>query len=131
MAHFAELDNNNIVKRVIVVDDNDCLNENGEHEEEVGIAFCKNLLGQDTNWKQTSYNTKANIHVNGGVPFRKNYAGIGYSYDDELDAFIPPQPGFRGWVLNETTGQWEAPTPKPAFGMHIWSNETVSWVAID
>lgn len=131
MAHFAELNNENVVKRVIVVDDNDCLNANGEHEEEIGVAFCKNLLGQHTNWKQTSYNTLANTHQLGGVPFRKNYAGIGYSYDEELDAFIPPHPGCKGWVLNETIGQWEAPIPKPAFGMHIWSNEIADWVAID
>ena len=79
MAHFAELDENNIVLRVIVVDNNDCKDENGNESEAVGIAFCQNLLGGV--WKQTSYNNN----------FRQKYAGIGYYYNEELDAFLPPQ----------------------------------------
>ena len=93
MAHFAELDNQNTVLRVIVVHNNELL-DNGVESEAKGIAFCKTLFGG--NWKQTSYN--GNI--------RKNYAGIGFTYDPVRDAFIPPKPG-DNWVLDEATCQWE------------------------
>ena len=96
MAHFAQLDENNVVTQVIVVGNKDCADANGVEKESIGIAFCERLFGG--NWKQTSYN--GNI--------RKNYAGIGYSYDPARDAFIPPQPGPE-WVLNESTCQWENP----------------------
>lgn len=96
MAHFAELDENNLVKQVIVVHNNELL-DNGVESEAKGIAFCQSLFGG--NWKQTSYN--GNI--------RKNYAGIGYTYDEERDAFIPPKPE-GDWVLNEDTCQWEEVT---------------------
>lgn len=115
MAHFAELDENNIVLRVIVVDDNDCKDADGNESESFGIAFCNNLLGGV--WKQTSYN--ANI--------RKNYAGIGYKYDEELDAFIPPKP-FSKWVLNEETAQWEAPIEYPNDEKrYIWNDNKGEW----
>jgi hypothetical protein len=100
MAHFVELDNDNNVLKVIVVDNNDILDENGNESEEIGINFCTRLLGGI--WKQTSYNGN----------FRKNYAGIGYKYDEERDAFIPPKP-FESWILNEETCQWVAPIPYP------------------
>lgn len=102
MAHFAELDPNNIVKRVIVVSNKDNSDENGIENESYGVAFCKRLFGEYTNWKQTSYNNK----------IRKRYAGTGMKYDEALDAFIPPQP-FPSWILNEETIDWEAPTPQP------------------
>lgn len=92
MAHFAQLDENNIVLQVLVVENYLTLDENGQEKEEIGVQFLKNLLGQDTIWKQTSYNTHANNHIYGGVPFRKNYAAIGYTYDVQRDAFIPPKP---------------------------------------
>lgn len=98
MAHFAQLDENNKVIRVIVVGNADTSDSEGNEVEEIGIAFCKNLLGPDTNWKQTSYNHR----------IRKNYAGIDYTYDEELDAFIPPKP-FDSWVLNEETANWQSP----------------------
>ena len=98
MAHFAQLDENNVVTQVIVVGNRDCADANGVETESIGIAFCERLFGG--NWKQTSYN--GNI--------RKNYAGIGYTYDAARDAFIPPQPGAE-WVLNEETCQWENPNP--------------------
>lgn len=82
MAHFAELDENNIVMRVIVVSNSDLLNENGEETEQKGIEFCKSLFGQDTKWVQTSYNNN----------IRKYFAGIGYTYNEELDEFVPPEP---------------------------------------
>ena len=114
MAHFAQIDNNNIVTRVIVVANEELL-DNGVESEVKGVAFCQSLFGG--NWKQTSYN--ANI--------RKNYAGIGYTFDAGKDAFIPPQP-FASWVLDESTCRWEAPVPYPTDGkMYSWNEATLSW----
>jgi hypothetical protein len=118
MAHFAQLNENNVVLQVIVVHNNDCKDENGNESEAVGAAFCQNLLGG--NWKQTSYN--ANI--------RKNYAGIGYTYDSGRDAFIPEKP-FASWVLNETYCKWEAPVPLPADEKnYLWDESTISWIEV-
>ena len=103
MAHYAFLDQNNIVTEVIV----------GKDEGEDGVdweAHYATFRGQVC--KRTSYNTYGNVHLTGGTPFRKNYAGVGFSYNQNLDAFIPPSP-FASWVLNETTGLWEAPIPLP------------------
>lgn len=102
MAHFAELNENNEVVRVIVVDNNDTSNSDGEEVEQIGVAFLKGLFGNDTNWKQTSYN--GNIRV--------RYAGRGDVYDETLDAFIDPKP-FESWVINTTTYEWEAPIEEP------------------
>lgn len=114
MAHFAQLDENNVVLQVIVVHNNELM-ENGQETETKGIAFCQSLFGGT--WKQTSYNSK----------IRKNYAGIGYTYDAQRDAFIPPQP-FASWVLDEQTCQWQAPTPMPTDGnRYIWDETTTSW----
>lgn len=110
MAHFAELDENNIVLRVITVGNEMLLDENNIEQEHLGIEFCKSLLGGD--WLQTSYNTVANIHVEGKEPFRKNYAGIGFNYDQTLDAFIPPQPDSY-YLLNEDTCTWYDPLYEP------------------
>lgn len=116
MAHFAELDDQNVVLRVIVVHNNELL-DNGVESEAKGIAFCQSLF-PNTRWVQTSYN--GNI--------RKNYAGIGFLYDPIRDAFIPPKP-FSSWVLNESTCQWEAPVPYPTDGQrYIWDEATQSWV---
>ena len=118
MAHFAQLNDENLVTQVIVVANQDTADKDGVENEAIGIEFCTNLLGG--RWVQTSYN--ANI--------RKNYAGIGYKYDATLDAFIPPQP-FASWTLNEETAQWEAPTPYPDDGKrYSWDEETTSWVEI-
>lgn len=95
MAHFAKLDENNVVLCVVVVN-NDILLENGQELEQKGIAFCKELFGTQTSWVQTSYNGT----------IRKNYAGIGYVYDSQRDAFIPPKPEGEGWVLNEESCIW-------------------------
>jgi len=103
MAHFAQLDENNVVTQVIVVGNRDCADANGVEKESIGIAFCERLFGG--NWKQTSYN--GNI--------RKNYAGIGYTYDAARDAFIPPQPGPE-WTLDEDTCQWVNPNPPEIIG---------------
>lgn len=118
MAHFAQLNDENLVTQVIVVANQDTADKDGVENEAIGIAFCTNLLGG--RWVQTSYNAK----------IRKNYAGIGYKYDATLDAFIPPQP-FESWTLNEETAQWEAPTPYPDDGKrYSWDEATTSWVKI-
>lgn len=117
MAHFAELDANNVVTRVIVVGNQDCLDENGQESEAVGIAFCQQLLGADTRWVQTSYNSS----------FRSHYAGAGYTYDDQRDAFIPPKP-YSSWLLDEATLSWQSPVPMPSDGnAYRWNEETTSW----
>jgi hypothetical protein len=129
MASFAKLNSENIVEQVISIHNNELL-DNGVESEAKGIAFCKSLYGQDTNWKQTSYNTIAGIHNNGGTPFRKNHASIGYTYDQTKDAFIPNKP-YESWILNESTCQWEAPIPMPNDvsyeKMYYWNEETLSW----
>lgn len=118
MAHFAEIDENNVVTRVIVVANKDTADANGNEVESIGVAFCQRLLGG--NWKQTSY------HGN----IRKNYAGIGYTYDAAIDAFVPPKP-YPSWVLNSDTAQWEAPVPMPTDGkMYSWDEATQSWVEV-
>lgn len=120
MAHFAQLDDGNFVVQVIVVHNNDCKDADGNESEAVGVAFCKSLLGETTRWKQTSYN--GNI--------RKNYAGIGFWYDMDLDAFIPPQP-YPSWTLDETTCRWDPPIPRPIDDkIYRWDEDTVSWIEI-
>jgi hypothetical protein len=125
MAHFAQLDENNVVTQVIVVSNEDTSDVNGNEVEEIGVAFCKKLLGADTNWKQTSYNNN----------MRVRYAGIGYSYNEALDAFVPPKP-FESWVLNEETADWQSPIgPAPALteeeiasmSFYRWNEETGAW----
>ena len=117
MAHFAQLENN-VVTKVIVVANQDILDENGQESEQKGIDFCSNLLGGT--WKQTSYNAK----------IRKNYAGVGYKYDETLDAFIPPQP-FASWTLDQKTAQWKAPVDYPTDDKrYSWDEETTSWLEV-
>ena len=116
MAHFAQLDSNNVVTQVIVVGNKDTADANGVEKEHIGAAFCEKLFGG--NWKQTSYN--------GSI--RKNYAGVGYTYNVSLDAFVPPKP-YASWVLNNDTAQWEAPTPMPNDDKkYSWDEATTSWV---
>ena len=98
MAHFAQLDENNVVTQVIVVSNDDTSDINGVETESIGIAFCQKLVGADTNWKQTSYNNN----------LRVRYAGIGYIYNEELDAFVPPKP-YTSWTLNNATADWVSP----------------------
>ena len=118
MAHFAEVDENNIVLRVLVVDD---LNESD------GQNFLANTLGLGGTWLKTSYNTTAGRHVYDGTPFRKNYAGVGSVYDAERDAFIAPKP-YPSWILDEETCIWEAPVEMPTEGgRYEWNEETTSW----
>ncbi len=123
MAHFAEIDSNldNVVLRVLVIGNDDILDENGEENEAIGIAFCKSLFGEETEWKQTSYNNT----------FRKNYAGQGWFYDEGRDAFVPPQP-YDSWSLDEETCHYLPPSwPPNNTEQWIWDEATVSWVLPD
>lgn len=118
MANFAQLDGSSVVLEVVVVNNDTIDNLPFPESEPIGVAFCQSLFGDGTIWKQTSYNAS----------FRKNYAGIGFSYDPILDAFIPPQP-YPSWLLNTTTCQWQAPVPYPTDGKtYRWNEPTVSWV---
>ena len=121
MAHFAKLNSSNEVVHVSVVDNWNITDGTGTEQEAIGVAYLESVHGVDPNftWKQTSYNNN----------IRKNYAGIGYSYDAGRDAFIPPKP-FASWVLNETTCRWEAPIPMPVEEgkMYHWDEATTSWL---
>lgn len=118
MAHFAQLDANNVVVSVIVVDNKDTADAFGVEKEHIGAAFCERLFGGT--WKQTSYNGK----------IRKNYAGIGYTYRADIDAFVPPQP-FPSWTL-DANAQWQAPVAMPADGkMYSWNEANQTWEAQD
>ena len=114
MSHFAQIDGNNIVTQVLVIEQD---------------VIDTGLFGDPASWIQTSYNTTGGVHTLGGTPLRKNYAGIGYTYNASRDAFIPPKP-FASWTLNEDTCQWEAPTPRPVEEgkIFVWNEETTSWV---
>lgn len=117
MAHFARIENN-IVTQVVVVDNKDTSDAQGVEKEHIGAAHLEKILGGT--WKQTSYNGN----------FRKNYAGIGYSFDEQRNAFIPPKP-FNSWVLIEETCQWKAPVDMPTDGqMYSWNEDSVSWVSV-
>jgi hypothetical protein len=116
MAHFAELDENNIVLRVLVVNNEDCLDENGQESEAVGAQFLNAILGGT--WKQTSYN----------ATIRYNYAGEGFTYDEVNDAFIAPKP-FPSWVLNDKF-RWEPPVPRPTEGQYVWDESVVNWAEV-
>lgn len=119
MGHFAQIDDNDIVVQVIVAEQ-DFINTGA--------------VGDPSRWVQTSYNTQGGVHRLGGTPLRKNYAGIGYSYNRQLDAFIPPKP-FASWILDESTCHWNAPVPLPEDAgsgdppkMYYWDEESVNWV---
>lgn len=119
MAHFAEIDGNGVVLRVLVTDNN---------KPNEGYDWLVERLGGT--WIKTSYNTRAGVHIKGGTPLRKNFAGIGYTYDEALDAFIPPKP-YESWVLDQETGLWEAPTPYPTDGVvYKWDEATTDWVPL-
>ena len=135
MAYFAELDGENKVIRTIAVHNNE-LDDNGVESEAKGIQFLKTLFGQDTVWKQASYNTTKGVHRLGGTPFRKNFGSPGMPYDSGRDAFLDIQP-FPSWIFNETTCSWDPPVPKPLSeenGGKVgqtrvkWDEETRSWV---
>jgi len=118
MAHFAELDSNNVVLRVVVVDNKDTADANGVEKEHIGAAFCERLFGGT--WKQTSYNGT----------IRKHYAGVGYAYNSVRDAFIPPQP-YPSWALDDDAN-WQPPVPMPTDGeRYSWNESTQTWAAVE
>jgi hypothetical protein len=134
MAHFAKLNEENIVVQVIKVNNNELIVDGNESEAQ-GIKFLNATYKvNNITWKQTSFNTKGGVHLLGGTPFRKNYGGIGYTYDETRDAFIPPKP-FNSWVLNETTCLWEEPIPEPELiqsqidngNYYDWNEENQTW----
>ena len=115
MAHFAQLDENKIVTKVLVIEQN---------------VIDTGLFGEPSSFVQTSYNTHGGVHILGGTPLRKNYAGIGYTYDSGRDAFIPPKP-YNSWALNETTCLWNAPIAMPTDDkQYSWVEDTLSWVEV-
>ena len=121
MAHFAKLGIGNKILKIEVVSNDIATTE------QAGVDFLNNLYGTNDIWKQTSYNTRGGVHLLEGTPFRKNYAGIGYKYDQTRDAFIPPKP-FNSWVLNEETCLWDPPVVKPNDGqIYSWNEETQQW----
>ena len=128
MASFAKLNSDNIVITVESVVNEVLKDSNGIEQESIGIQFLRTLYKEpDAIWKQTSYNTYGGIHNNGGTPFRKNHAGIGYTYDSQRDAFIPKKP-YNTWILNEFTCNWEPPISKPNDNnVYYWNESTQTW----
>ncbi len=128
MAHFAEIDALQRVIRVLVVEDIDTQNKDGNEVDSIGMKYLNKAFGGT--WLKTSYNTIGNVHRLGGTPFRKNYAGTGFTYDLTKDAFIPPKP-YASWTLVEATCQWTAPVARPADGkQYDWNEATTNWVEV-
>jgi hypothetical protein len=113
MSHFAKVENGTVTQVIVI--EQDVLN--------------LGHWGDPAGWVQTSYNTHGGVHTNGGTPLRKNFAGIGYTYDSERDAFYAPQP-FASWILDEDTCVWQAPVERPTEGRYVWDEETVAWLAV-
>ena len=128
MASFAKLNSANIVITVESVVNEVLKDSNGVEQEQLGIDFLRTLYNEpNAIWKQTSYNTIGGVHNNGGTPFRKNHAGIDYTYDETRNAFIPPKP-FNSWILNESTCDWDSPIPYPTDEQnYFWNEENQSW----
>jgi hypothetical protein len=131
MAYFAKLGTGNIVETVISINNSVITDANGVEQEQLGVDFINQLYNTNDVWKQTSYNTNAGVHSLGGTPFRKNHAGIGYTYDSNRDAFIPPKP-YNSWILNESTCNWDAPIARPDDNnMYKWNEEILNWELIN
>jgi len=121
MAHFAKLGVGNKVIQVDVV------NNNVATTEQAGIDFLNDFYKSNDIWVQTSYNTRGGVHILGGTPFRKNYAGVGWRYDKSKDAFIEPQP-YTSWILDEDTCLWRPPVARPTDNkLYEWNEETKQW----
>lgn len=139
MAHFAQLNENNEVIRVLVISNDDILDKEGNESEAIGIAFCQKLFDGEGIFKQCSYNTVYGQNINGGQPFRLNYPGEGYVYREDIDGFVLPQP-YPSWILDTNTGKWHAPVPVPTEPTweelrsrdpeetYVWDEDTTSWV---
>ena len=144
MAYFAKLGTGNIIETVISINNSVITDANGVEQEQLGVDFINKLYNTRDVWKKTSYNTFAGKHNLGKTPFRKNYAAIGYSYDQQRDAFIAPKP-FNSWVLNEDTCLWQAPIPYPItntknkineFGnpqndLYRWNETNLTWGLVE
>jgi len=134
MAYFAKLGTGNIVETVISINNSVITDANGVEQEQLGVDFINNLYETNDIWKQTSYNTNGGVHLLGGTPFRKNYAGIGFTYDANRNAFIPQKP-YNSWVLNETTCKWEAPVAYPVDSninnRYKWNESTLTWDIVE
>ena len=138
MAHFAKISEEKEVITVLVINNEDVQNEQGEEVESIGQNFCQKTYNWPANlWIQCSYNTKQGVHQLGGTPFRGNYAGIGYSYDAENDVFLPPKP-FDSWVKTDDNCNWKAPVDEPTTTLeehqagkrYVWNEDTTSWDVI-
>jgi hypothetical protein len=130
MASFAKIGLNGKVIEVQSVVNEVLHDSNGVEQEVNGINFLTNLTGWAI-WKQTSYNTRGGVHILGGTPFRKNFAGKGYTYDEDRDAFIPKKP-YPSWILNETTCDWEAPVAYPTDGeLYNWNETNQTWDLVE
>ena len=134
MASFAKIGLNNKVIEVLSVNNEVLKDSNGVEQESIGVDFLTKLTGYPV-WKQTSYNTKLGIHTEGGTPLRKNHAGIGYTYDENRDAFIPKKP-FNSWILNENTCDWKAPVSMPTETLeenqhYTWNESTLTWDIVE
>ena len=130
MASFAKIGLNNKVIEILSAHNNELLDANGVEQEINGIDFLTKLTGWAI-WKQTSYNTHGGVHSTGGTPLRKNHAGIGYTYDEDRDAFIPKKP-YASWILNEDTCLWEAPVAYPDDGeRYTWNESTTNWDIVE
>ena len=124
MATFAKIGSGNIVEQVVAVSNEVATTE------QAGVEFLQNLYNDQATWKQTSYNTYGGVHSLGGTPFRKNHAGIGYTYDETKNAFIASKP-HASWVLNDDTCLWESPVAYPDDDkLYIWNEDTTSWDAV-
>jgi hypothetical protein len=129
MAYFAEINESDVVIRVVALDDTDTHDASGNEVEAVGAKYLSDGFGGT--WKRTSYNTSGGIHKLGETPFRKNFAGKGYIFDAAKDAFYTPQP-FDSWTLTEATCQWDAPTARPDDGkMYTWNEPNTKWVEVN
>jgi hypothetical protein len=130
MASFAKIGLNGKVIEVQSVVNEVLHDSNGVEQEVNGINFLTNLTGWAI-WKQTSYNTRGGVHISGGTPFRKNFAGVGYTYDEDKDAFISPKP-YPSWTLNETTCLWECPVAYPTDGQrYTWNETNQTWDLVE
>jgi hypothetical protein len=130
MASFAKIGLNSKVIEVLSVNNEVLKDSNGIEQEVIGIDFLTKLTGYPV-WKQTSYNTIGGVHNNGGTPLRKNHAGIGYTYDEDRDAFIPKKP-FNSWILNEDTCLWNAPVARPEDdNRYTWNESTLTWDIVE
>ena len=124
MASFAKIGSGNIVEQVVAVSNEVATTE------QAGVEFLQNLYNDTATWKQTSYNTYGGVHSLDGTPFRKNFAGVGYTYDETKNAFIASKP-YASWVLNDDTCLWESPVAYPDDGeRHTWNEDTTSWDAV-